>query len=65
MRCEICEADANGCERGLECPDMRRSALEAGIPASVIDGHRHLGEVYSADAIEWMANNEWKDEKSW
>lgn len=65
MRCEICEVDANGCERGLECPDMRRSALAAGIPTCVIDGQRLLGEVYSGEAIEWMANRKPEEQPPW
>ena len=37
-----------------KCPDERRSALEAGIPASVIDGEKRLGEVLSAETIALM-----------
>jgi hypothetical protein len=53
-RKELCPEcyDGDNCGRGVaECPLQRASAIEAGIPVSVIDGRAKLTDYYSREQI--------------
>ncbi len=47
---EILQSGCPRCER-----EMRDSALAAGIPLSVIEGHTKLSDHFSAEYIAWKA----------
>lgn len=50
--CRWCD-DGEPCRKPIsDCPRMRQSALEAGIPASVIDGKTKLSNHFSREHIE-------------
>ncbi len=63
--CPECEAGDGDCCSGDErtCKSRRESALDAGIPASVLDGHTKLTDHCSRETIARMAGSETQREQ--
>lgn len=59
--CKECD-DGESCGRAVrDCPVQRQSAIEAGIPESVIDGKTKLRDHFSREYINAQAGRQDED----